>query len=187
MNLIAEAIINEVIDKEGSAYTDHPSDLGGPTKYGITQRALSAYLRRPASKQEVMALTRNKAQDIYYHDYVTRPGFLDVLNVSAEIGRKLVDAGVNVGVWRVSEWFQMALNSFNRKQQLYADIKVDGDVGPQTTKALNKLILARGKANAEEVVLKALNCQQGAHYLTISDNREANEDFTYGWFKNRVD
>lgn len=187
MHPAAEKVINEVIEKEGEAYTDHPSDLGGPTKWGITQRALSVYLHRQASKDEVRNLSRETAKAIYYENYVHRPGFETFLTLSPVLAAKIIDVGVNVGTARVSEWIQRALNKFNMRQKLYADIAVDGDVGPQTMNAYTQLIQARGKANAEEVMFKAINVSQGAHYLSISDSREANEDFTYGWFKNRVD
>jgi hypothetical protein len=44
---------------------------------------------------------------------------------------------------------------------------------------------ARGK-EGEQVLLRALNCSQGARYLELAEGREANEDFLYGWVKERV-
>ncbi|MDQ4651164.1 putative peptidoglycan-binding domain-containing protein, partial [Klebsiella pneumoniae] len=38
----------------------------------------------------------------------------------------------------------------------------------------------------EQVLLRALNCSQGARYLELAEGREANEDFLYGWVKERV-
>jgi hypothetical protein len=46
-------------------------------------------------------------------------------------------------------------------------------------------ISARGK-EGEQVLLRALNCSQGARYLELAEGREANEDFLYGWVKERV-
>jgi hypothetical protein len=34
--------------------------------------------------------------------------------------------------------------------------------------------------------VRALNCSQGARYLELAEGREANEDFLYGWVKERV-
>lgn len=36
-------------------------------------------------------------------------------------------------------------------------------------------------------MLRAANCLQGAFYIDISRSRQANEDFTFGWFANRID
>lgn len=50
---------------------------------------------------------------------------------------------------------------------------------------LSAFLDIRGK-EGEEVLLKALNCSQGAYYLNITESRPANEEFIYGWLKNRV-
>ncbi|MBF4815817.1 hypothetical protein HIJ91_10795 [Cronobacter sakazakii] len=38
----------------------------------------------------------------------------------------------------------------------------------------------------ESVLVKALNCTQGDYYLEITEKREANEAFIYGWLRERV-
>jgi hypothetical protein len=38
----------------------------------------------------------------------------------------------------------------------------------------------------ERVLLAALNCSQGHRYLELSEGREDNEDFTFGWVRARV-
>src|SRR5690606_41674791 len=38
-----ELIIDDIIRREGTAYTEHPSDRGGATKYGITQSTWDDY------------------------------------------------------------------------------------------------------------------------------------------------
>ena len=180
-----ESIIDDVIRVEGSAYTNHPSDKGGPTKYGITQRTLSAYLGRSVSADAVKALTEEVARAIYLKRYVIDPGFDTVNAVSAQIGHEIVDAGVNVGVARASEWLQRALNALNRGGRDYADLVVDGDVGPATVAVLTRLLAVRG-VNGEKALLRALNSLQGEHYIRIAEGRAANEDFVFGWLMNRV-
>lgn len=184
MKTIPETL-NDIIAKEGEEYTNHPNDLGGPTKYGITQKALSAYMRRPATAEEVKNLTRQDAYTIYYQEYVVDPGFHRVFPVAPRLAAELVDAGVNVGVARASLWLQIALNGMNRRGALYADIVEDSDIGPATISALQQFLAIRSQFG-ELVLARAVDSQQGAHYLSISRSRPANEDFTYGWFANRV-
>ena len=61
-------------------------------------------------------------------------------------------------------------------------MKVDGDVGPTTLRALRRYLAVRD----EETLVKALNCLQGSFYIVLSERREKDETFIYGWMKNRV-
>ncbi len=54
---------------EGNAFTNNPKDPGGPTKLGVTQRALSDFLGRPATEDEVKALTPETVAPIYKAQY----------------------------------------------------------------------------------------------------------------------
>ena len=51
--------------------------------------------------------------------------------------------------------------------------------------ALNHFLTLRGK-QGEEVLIKALNCSQGAYYLDITEKNKGNEEFIYGWMKARI-
>lgn len=57
-----------VLKHEGG-YVDHPQDPGGATNLGVTIGALSDWLGRPATKQEVAALTRASVAPIYRKNY----------------------------------------------------------------------------------------------------------------------
>ena len=50
-------------------YSDHPSDPGGATKYGVTRATLARVRGRAVSKAEVRALTRAEAGEIYRREY----------------------------------------------------------------------------------------------------------------------
>jgi hypothetical protein len=52
--------------------------------------------------------------------------------------------------------------------------------------ARNALITKRGRGPAVTVLLYALVGMQANHYITISEEREENEDFTFGWFMERL-
>lgn len=181
-----DSIISGILKAEGSAYTNLAADRGGPTKYGITQRTLSSYRGVSVSPQDVAALTEAEARKIYHIRYVVQPGFVHVLSISEAIAEELVDSGVNVGTQRASEWLQRVLNVLNRGAFDYPDVKVDGDVGPATLSALRSYLRVRG-ALGEKVVLRALNCLQGAHYINLAERNSDQETFVTGWFANRVE
>lgn len=175
-----DEVIEDILRKEGG-FVDHPSDLGGPTMYGIT----AATARRHGWTGGIQDLPRQWAKKIYLQDYVVDPGFGKIMQVSMPIAAEMVEAGVNVGVSFPAKWLQEWLNLFNRQANDYKDIVVDGDIGPGTIVALQSFLRIRG-AKGEAVMVKALNCSQGARYREITLARTKNEDFVFGWLDNRV-
>lgn len=176
-----EGIIDATIGKEGG-YSNHPSDTGGETMWGITARVARANGYTGAMR----ALPRAEAVRIYREQYFVRPGFEAVAVVSPAIAEKLFDTGVNMGPAWPSIWLQQWLNGLNRQGKDYADIAEDGAVGRGTVGALGRLIAVRGRSAAEAVLLKGLNASQAARYLELARGRPANEDFLFGWLANRV-
>lgn len=115
-------ILELVIEREGG-YVNHPADRGGPTKYGITQKTLSAYFGRPASIDDVKNLTRDTAHKIYYFDYAAPFTGIE----STRVLDLIIDCAVNHGTSRAKQWLQWA-----------ARVKVDSIVGPRTLAAVNE-------------------------------------------------
>lgn len=182
----AEKVIADIIRREGSKYTNYAADRGGPTKWGITQATLSAFLGRPATIAEVQNLSEELATRIYRENYIVKPGFVHIMALSELVGAELVDSGVNVGTIRAAKWLQTALNAFNNGGKHYADLTVDGVIGSKTIVAMRDFFSKRGKAKAEVVLFRALNALQGAHYLTLVEKSESQEMFAFGWFSERV-
>ncbi len=176
-----ESIIDATIGKEGG-YSNHPSDTGGETMWGITARVAKANGYYGAMK----ALPRAEAVRIYREQYFVKPGFALVAEISSAVAEKLFDTGVNMGPAWPSIWLQQWLNGLNRQGKDYADIAEDGAIGKGTVGALGRLIAVRGRAGAEAAILKGLNASQAARYLDLARGRPANEDFLYGWLTNRV-
>jgi lysozyme family protein len=175
-----ESMIDATIGREGE-YSNHPSDRGGPTRWGITQ----AVARAEGFHGDMKTLPRETAVAIYRKIYAIRPGFAAVAEISPRIGEELFDTGVNMGPAIPAVWFQEWLNAFNGQGRLYPDIKEDGAIGPGTLSAFRAYLKARG-AEAERVMLDALNCSQGERYKVLARGRAANEDFVYGWIRTRV-
>lgn len=175
-----DQIIDEVIGKEGR-YANNAKDKGGETMWGITE----AVARANGYSGPMKDMPRTVAANIYRVQYVQVPGFDKVLTVSPALAAEMVDTGVNMGTAIPGPWLQRWLNVFNKEQTLYPDLKADGQIGPMTISALKTFLKTRG-VEGEAVLVKAMNCSQGARYLEITEKREANEEFVYGWILNRV-
>lgn len=175
-----ESIIEGVIGREGR-YSNNAADRGGETMWGIT----SAVARANGYGGPMRDMPREVAKDIYHRRYVRGPGFAALMTLSEPIAEELVDTGVNMGPAVAALMLQKALNGLNDQGRLYSDIREDGDVGTATFNALAAYLRARGP-EGEAVMLKALNCLQGARYIELARGRPKNEAFLYGWLRTRV-
>lgn len=180
-----DSIITDIIRAEGSAYTNDPSDRGGPTRWGITQATLRAHRGQAVTPEDVAALTEAEAREIYLRRYWQSPGFANLGDVSMLIAAEVMDTGVNCGPSTAAKFLQRLLNALNDGGKLWDDLTVDGACGPATVRALTAYINRRN-AEGERVLFVGLNALQAAYYLDISEARPANERFMYGWLRERV-
>lgn len=174
---VAAAIIVAIFGVEGG-YSNDPKDPGGETNHGITKTVATQNGYTGAMKD----LTQEMAASIYYKDYIEKPGFVPMLTISPVVAQKLVDAGVNAGTARPSRWFQLSLNSMNRGGKDYPQINVDGKVGAGTIKAYQSLQSVRGRVKACELMIKTLDAQQAAYYMSLTNLPQ----YTVGWLDNRI-
>lgn len=174
---IAAAIIAGVFALEGG-YVNNPKDPGGATNYGVTEQVA----RQHGYTGNMKDLTRDAATSIYFEDYIKKPGFDKMIDVSPAVAEELVDSGVNVGPSRPARWFQQSLNALNRDGKDYPQITVDGKVGPGTIKAYKGLQTARGDVKACEMTIKLLDAQQAQHYMSLTNLKT----FTPGWVDHRL-
>jgi lysozyme family protein len=177
-----DGMIADLVTREGG-YVDHPADKGGPTRFGIT----IATARRHGYTADMRALPLTLARRIYWADYVEAPGIDQLALRSTRIAAEALDTGVNMGApWGVM-MLQTALNAFNRQAADWPDLeKVDGVYGGKSDAALVACMTKRRGEQWEDVLLAAMNAQQGARYLSIIDRTASQEAFGWGWFRNRV-
>lgn len=175
-----ERTIDGVIAAE-QGFVDHPDDHGGPTCWGITQ----AVARANGYTGPMRDMPVSFAREVYRKRYIVAPGFDKVALVSPDIAGELIDTGVNMGPSRATEMLQRWLNGFNQQGSRYADLFVDAAIGEVTLQALRAYVRWRG-AEGERVMVEALNCTQGVRYLEIAEKDKSQEDFLYGWVRNRV-
>lgn len=177
--------IDEAVDKligiEGG-YTNNPNDSGGQTIWGITL----ATARKYGYNGLMSAMPRDQASRIYKQQYIVEPKIDKLWAIDDRIAYEVFDTGVNCGPQRAIKFLQQGLNALNRGGQDYSDIALDGDIGPATLQALKTFLTLR-KLEGEIVLLKILNVLQGAYYLNLAVARNKDEDFIFGWFRNRID
>jgi lysozyme family protein len=173
--------IDDILGVEGG-YTNHPSDKGGPTNWGITE----ATARANGYTGDMKHMPREFAEQVYVKRYITGPNFHKVALISEEIAAELIDTGVNMGPAVAATFLQRWLNALNMRGTKYADLTPDGQIGSVTLEALEKFLAFRGKANGVKVLLRGLNAAQAMRYLDIGEKNEKQEDFMFGWMLNRV-
>jgi lysozyme family protein len=162
-------------------YSNHPSDSGGQTRYGITEKVARAF----GYGGPMTELPFDLAARIYKEQYWDSLLLDEVSSLSLPLAMELFDSAVNVGVPTASRWLQRSLNVLNRQQVDFGDVVVDGRVGRVTLAAL-RAYLTKRKSEGETVLLRMLNSLQGAFYVELAERREKDEDFIYGWFRTRV-
>ena len=159
-------------------YVNHPSDPGGETNHGITVGVAKSH----GYHGPMISLPKEMAADIYYSDYIAKPGYLPLIKLSPALGEEVVDSGVNAGPSRSSLWFQKSLNALNRGGMDYASVAEDGKLGPASLTAYQSLVRVRGRVDACKMMIKLMDSHQIQHYLSL----KSMSMFTPGWINHRI-
>lgn len=163
--------INLIFHVEGG-YTNHPTDKGGATKYGITQTTLNVYNK--FHTDEVVTLRVNdldsfRAREIYLTMF-WNPLRLDEIE-DQKLAHILFDQAVNQGGQIAVKRMQRAYNFSTRANPKLVE---DGIVGPKTILALNTCNVSA------RVCLEFLKASQ--HYYINIVKAEPNQiAFLSGW------
>lgn len=95
-----DAAISKTLTYEGG-YTNHPKDPGGPTNWGITIKDAQLYWKPDATAEDVKAMPKSVAIDIYRQKYWAKMGCDDR---PAGVDFVDFDLGVNSGVGRTASF-----------------------------------------------------------------------------------
>ena len=166
MSRRVDELLDEVIAREGG-FVHHPADRGGPTRFGITQAALSAWLGRPATVDEVRQLDEETAREIYVARYLAGPR-IDTL--PSEIVPQVFDMAVNHGPRRAVRILQEVLGLAGWR------VDIDGVVGPQSRKATFEAQEAMGPFLAN-----AIADQRASFYRRLVAADPSQRVFLRGW------
>jgi lysozyme family protein len=145
-----------VLEREGwGTFTDDPRDPGGPTRWGITLKALQARRGESCTAADVERLSEDAALWIYRDDYWDAVGGDDL---PAGVDLIVFDAAVNQGAARAARFLQTA-----------AGVEADGVVGPQTLAAVQA-------ANADSLIDRIKTERVTAYWETPGWS-----SFGHGW------
>lgn len=151
-----QEMLEELVVREGG-YSNRKADRGGPTNFGITQKALAEWRKRPVTAEDVKSLTKGEAFKIYESNYYVHPK----INTLPEVVQEQVfDIGVNSGPGTGIRLLQEVLNS------LRCPCTADGGIGPQTLSACSKALITYGPM----IVGNELVDKRKAFYQAIVDN-----------------
>jgi len=107
-----------LLEEEGG-FSNHPSDRGGATMYGVTQATYDGWRNKKGRpRQPVGNITKDEAYELYQEEYWNASG-CDKL--PWPISYLVFDAAVNSGVSRGVRWMQQGIG-----------VSADGKVGPHT-------------------------------------------------------
>lgn len=177
---LKQRLVAAVIDREGG-YVNHPSDRGGPTRYGITK----AVARENGYKGRMSRLPRALAVRIYEARYWHSLKLDRISQISQPLAEYLFDYGVNSGPGRAAQELQRTLNVLNNRGRAFSDIAADGAVGPATLDALTAFRKMRNGAGIH-VLAETINACRIAFCRGLAERTESQEDFAYGWFRRVV-
>jgi len=172
---IKQQIIGAILGHDGG-YVNNPNDSGGETNWGITKAVARQYGYKGGMKQ----MSRRVAIDIYDELY-WQPLLLDEISRhSNSLAYVLFDIGVNAGTGRAGRYLQRCLNVLNNRGRYWPDLTADGEIGGKTMAAFRSFYGLRGAEGITRLIamIKAL---QMAHYITLAERREKDEEFVYGW------
>lgn len=161
---IFDKAFHELIMIEGG-YVNDPTDRGGETKFGISQRAYPTV--------DIPSLTLEAAKKIYYRDYWQKAGCDLIIN--EDIAVELFDTAVNMGVKSAVQFLQKGLNLMNRNEFNFPDLVEDGIFGSKTASAYKKV--------DDRILLKVLNGLQFRRYAEICERDPSQEKYFNGWMK----
>lgn len=166
-------------------FADDPLDPGGATRWGITE----GVARHNGYAGPMSELPLERARAIAQRQYWNALRLEEISFLDERIAYELLDTGYNMGTPVAATFLQRTLNVLNRSHRQppdYPELVVDGRIGSVTLAALSAFLRFRGP-RGRLVLLRALNCLQGAGYVEICERRERSEEFFFGWISERVE
>lgn len=162
-------IVKHVLEREG-VLSDHPNDNGGITKYGITRPFLSQHLGREATREDIIALSRQDAIEAYRSVLWVGGGIKNI--PGPLIQEALFDFAVHSGIVRAVKTLQELVSSPNQ----------DGIIDPYTIDAVDDLLTLKG----EVAIANALWIKRGEFLMRLVQKDPTQLPFLLGWYRRIV-
>jgi peptidoglycan hydrolase-like protein with peptidoglycan-binding domain len=148
------ACLEIVLQQEGG-FSDNPADPGGATKFGITLKTLADFREKPVTKEDVQALTKDEAREIYRANYWNT---MSCNQLPRGIDLIAFDFGVNAGP-------RTAIKALQRA----AGVTDDGSIGPVTLAAI--------RAHQPANLVNRMAAERMKHYRSLTTF----DTFGTGW------
>jgi lysozyme family protein len=149
-----DACFAMVLKHEGG-FVNHPKDPGGMTNLGVTRTNWELYLDHDVTEADMRALTPEMVKPFYKKNYWDR---IRGDELPSGVDYAAYDLAVNSGTSRAAKYLQQI-----------AGVTVDGVIGPQSLKAIQK-------CDAEDVVDEVCNMR-----MDFLKNLGTFETFGKGW------
>lgn len=162
-----DKLLADILRREGG-FVNHPSDRGGPTKYGVTIGTLASWLGHPTTIEEVRALDEETAREIYAQRYFHAPR---IDSLPEAIQPILFDCAVNHGPRQAIKFLQQVVNESG-----FGPVDVDGALGPQSRRAAEQAAAEMGP-----FLGNALVEERKAFYAALIARDPSQGVFEKGW------
>lgn len=177
-----EGIIKHTLKVEGG-YVDDDIDLGGETRFGITEHLALRYRSLWAEYEfngQMSRLPYSLAYRIILEEFYLPLRLDEVMRIIPTLASKILDWAVNTGGYHPVKALQLHLNAANNGGEHYDDLIDDGIMGSRTIKALDAYITRRGRLG-ERWLINFMFSKQTVNYQEHTVSRELNERFYCGW------
>ncbi len=178
-------------------YANNPRDRGGETYAGISRRffpSWSGWMLIDAEKRAVSFERDMKGFSLHLAGITElqrlveefyRFEWWDALHLGElpqPLANEVFEQAVNIGKGGSARHVQRICNALNWKNgsPMFSDLKIDGIFGPATREALRKLLEDRSSA---DTLVHALNCLQGAYYISLAAKDVSQRTFFSGWMR----
>jgi len=116
-----DAALKAILHHEGG-YVNHPSDPGGRTNLGVTQRVWEEWVGHEVDEKAMRALTPELVGPMYKAKYWDK---IKGDDLPEGVDYAVFDAAVNSGPGRAAKWLQSCVG-----------VEPDGGIGPKTLAAV---------------------------------------------------
>ena len=140
-----DTAIKHILKWEGG-YVNHPSDPGGRTNLGVTQKVWEEWVGHPVTEEDMRGLTIEMVAPLYHKRYWDAVRGDDL---PSGVDLCVFDCAVNAGVGRASRFLQQAVG-----------VVADGAIGPKTLAAVTAM-------PADEIIEKFCDLRE-AHYKSLN-------------------
>ena len=165
--------ITVVLEHEGG-FSDHPSDPGGATNFGISLR----WLRDQGlygdfdddgdvDIDDIKAITSETASRIYREKWWNKYHYDRIID--CDLATKVFDMSINMGSNRAHRILQQSINNIG------GNLNIDGIIGPITVKAVN--------VDDKDMLMTEIRGEQRRFYLRLISKRPELSIFKKGWLR----